>query len=116
MKYDLTKHALIEDNGDLVATFNSCIPSGRAFKILDDLNEAKILEHVKDQLDFSEESREELKKENEIAEKEIWDLEEKIEKLDDRLQSIITMLEDSSDNYSKEELIKEVIDICSAPL
>ena len=116
MKYDLTKHALIEDNGDLIATFNSCISAGQAFKILDDLNNAKHCENLELQLDFSEESREELKKENEIAEKEIWDLEEKIEKLDDRLQSIITMLEDSSDDYSKEELIKEVIDICSAPL
>lgn len=115
MKYDLTKHALIEDNGDLVATFNSCISAGRAFKILDDLSDAKIIKELDSELESLEKDYEDLKKETRNFEDEIDDLKEDKEKLDDRLQSIITMLEDSSDDYSKEELIKEVIDICATP-
>lgn len=116
MKYDLTKHALMEDNGDLIATFNSCIPSGRAFKILDDLNNARTIvdleldyDCLKKECDSFESDVEELRDKN-------FDLKKDVEALDDRLQSIITMLENSSDDYSKEELIKEVIDICAAPL
>lgn len=116
MKYDLTKHALMEDNGDLIATFNSCIPSGRAFKILDDLNNARTIvdleldyDCLKKECDSFESDVEELRDKN-------FDLKKDIEALDDRLQSIITMLENSSEDYSKEELIKEVIDICAAPL
>ena len=116
MKYDLTKHALIEDNGDLIATFNPCIPAGRAFKILDDLNNVKNIvdlecdyDCLKKECDSFESDVEELRDKN-------FDLKKDVEGLDDRLQSIITMLENSSDDYSKEELIKEVIDICAAPL
>lgn len=116
MKYCLTKHALIEDNGDLIATFNSCIPAGQAFKILDDLNNARTIadleldyDCLKKECDSFESDVEELRDKN-------FDLKKDVESLDDRLQSIITMLENSSEGYSKEELIKEVIDICSAPL
>ena len=116
MKYDLTKHALIEDNGDLVATFNSCLSADRAFKILDDLNNAKHCENLELDLDNANQEYKFLENNNDCLQEKIDDLKDNIEELDDRLQSIITMLEDSSDNYSKEELIKEVIDICAAPL
>lgn len=115
MKYDLTKHALIEDHGDLIASFNPCIPTGRAFKILDDLNNARTIVDLeldynclKKECDSFERDVEELRDKN-------FDLKKDVEALDDRLRGIITMLEESSDEYSKEELIKEVIDICAAP-
>ncbi len=116
MLYDLTKHAIIENNGDLIAIFSQSIPSNRAFEILDDLNNAKSLLETAQEAEGWKDEYENLKKDLEISEKEFWKLEEEHQKLDDRLQSIITMLEHSSDDYSKEELIKEVIDICSAPL
>lgn len=115
MKYDLTKHALMEDNGDLIATFNSCIPSGRAFKILDDLNNARTIvdleldyDCLKKECDSFESDVEELRDKN-------FDLKKDVEALDDRLQDIIDILE-NQEFSSKEELIKEVIDICAAPL
>ncbi len=115
MKYCLTKHALIEDNGDLIATFNSCLSADRAFKILDDLNNARTIVDL--ELDYDC-----LKKECDSFESDVEELRDKnfylkkdVEALDDRLQGIITMLENSSNDYSKEELIKEVIDICATP-
>lgn len=116
MKYCLTKHALIEDNGDLIATFNSCLSANRAFKILDDLNNAKSCQELEYNLEVINAEYKTLEKDNEDLDDKILDLKAEVEALDDRLQDIITMLEDSSDNYSKEELIKEVIDICAAPL
>ena len=115
MKYDLNTHSLIEDRGDLVATFNPCIPAGRAFKILDDLNNARTIVDLELDYDCLEKDYENLKREARNFEDEVDDLKEDKKKLDDRLQSIITMLEESSDDYSKEELIKAVIDICAAP-
>ncbi len=115
MKYCLTKHALIEDNGDLVATFNSCISAGQAFKILDDLNNARSCQELEYNLEVINAEYKTLEKDNEDLDDKILDLKAEVESLDDRLQGIITMLEDSSDDYSKEELIKEVIDICATP-
>lgn len=116
MKYCLTKHALIEDNGDLVATLNPCISASQAYKFIDILNNAKTCETLEYNLDVITAEYKTLEKDNEDLDDKILDLKAEVESLDDRLQGIITMLEDSSDDYSKEELIKEVIDICSAPL
>ena len=116
MKYCLTKHAIIEDNGDLVATFNSCIPAGRAYKILDDLNNAKDVTDLEIELDGAKDDYEYLKKDEEILRNEKYDLEEKIEKLDNRLQSIITMLENDHGFNTMEEMAEEIIAICAEKL
>jgi hypothetical protein len=66
MKYDLTKHSLIEDNGDLVATFSPDFPASKCFKMLDYLQEEN---DINDALREIEETRLDLEEaRNEIAE------------------------------------------------
>jgi predicted nuclease with TOPRIM domain len=116
MKYDLTKHAIIEDNGDLVATFNSCISAGQAFKILDDLNNAKDVLDLEIELDGAKDDLDFLKQELKDLERNFVKKETEVEKLDDRLQSIITMLESDHDFKTMEEMAEEIIAICAEKL
>ena len=116
MKYCLTKHAIIEDNGDLVATFNSCIPSGQAYKLIDILNEAKSCESLEHNLDV-------VNKEYRSLERDIEDLEDEIDLLkansnyfDNKLQCIITMLENDHGFKTMEEMAEEIIAICAKKL
>ena len=117
MLYDTSKHALTQDNGTLVATFSPDIRADKCFEYSDAINSATTLIELQCDLETAEENYESLKKDEEILQDKVYELKEEIEKLDDRLQGIITMLEcDSVSEYTKEELIKDIIDICAAPL
>lgn len=116
MLYDLSKHSLIEDNGNLVAVFSQKISANQAFKILDDINNAKAIEDLEIEIRGAKDDYEYLEGDCENLKKEIDDLEKDKEKLDDRLQSIIDMLEGDYKFASIDELKEEIIAICAAPL
>lgn len=116
MKYDLNEHSLIEENGDPIASFNLCVPAGRAFKILDDLNNAKSCQDLERNLDVVSDDYKSLEKDNEGLEDKIIDLKTEVEALDDRLQGIITMLESEYEFKTMEEMAEEIINICAAPI
>jgi len=116
MKYDLSKHSLIEDNGDLVAVFSQSIRADKAFEIADKIDNAKTIEELEGNIEGLTNDCEDLKKDAEFAEKDIWRLEDEKKQLDDRLQSITNMLEGYYKFASIQDLKEEIISICAAPL
>lgn len=90
MKYDLTKHALIEDNGDLIATLNSCISAGKAFEMIDYFNMGykELLDDKEGDSDYLEGELKETEQKLEDVEDELDDEKNKVKKLNTDLDDI----------------------------
>jgi len=112
MKYDLSKHSLIEDNGEHIATFNLCVPAGRAFQILDNLNDWKCIPDLESNIDVLDHEKRMLEEDLDQLNDKVTDLKTKISFQKNQLDEIYDVVDRDFEEYSKEEMVEIIKAIC----
>jgi predicted nuclease with TOPRIM domain len=116
MHYNAFRHTLEEDNGKLIAVFDESVRADDAFEIADYLEQKDHYFGLQGELDGCHETIDEFQDDIRDLKQEKEDLQSQVDKLDDRLQSIINMIECSYKNDDPQEILEESVSLCSSPL
>lgn len=112
MLYNSSLHSLTEDNGTIIALFDSSIRADRAFDLTDDINNARNCEDLEKNLDVVNKEFADLEKDNDNLHHELFDLKKKLEKANDCLDEIYDVVEKYFKDYSKEEMVGVIKVLC----
>jgi hypothetical protein len=116
MIYNASTHSLEENNGELIAIFSQNVRADKAFEIADYLDQKDYYFGLEGELEGCHETIDEFQDDIRDLKQEKEDLQSQVDKLDDRLQSIINMIERSYKNDDLQEILEDIVSLCSSPL